>query len=183
MRQKLWCLQASAGCLSSLKPSCIFISALHIFHDIHWNEAWFTNRYNYNKSKKEPVCHIWHTKQFMHAASSQIALWLSPSLHELATRHERCSQPTMYFAWLSLGSNLGWHDQLLHRWDLAQIIDHSPLVTAESPPRRQHLSGQSCQGRTHFPTQIRSSCSQRGSQQGGDCLQTWPSLQWERCLP
>ena len=38
MRQKLWCLQASAGCLSRLKPSCILISAAHSsWYPLKWS--------------------------------------------------------------------------------------------------------------------------------------------------
>ena len=53
-----------------------------------------------------------------------------------------------------------------------KIVDHSPLATAEKSFASSTFAGSSCQGRTHFPTQIRSSCSQHGNRQGGDCLQT-----------
>ena len=90
---------------------------------------------------------MWHAKQFTQLLHSR----LSP-LNKLDTRHERCSQPTVYFAWLSLGSDLEWHDQLPQLWDLAQncrsLSSHTWQL--KSPPCCQRSLGQVARGEHIF---------------------------------
>ena len=79
MRQKLWCLQASGGCLSRLKL-CIFITALHILHD--QNEAAIAR---YGLSWIEPSHEGFNPLKHPWEASGSVDLsWATPSTNYTA---------------------------------------------------------------------------------------------------